>query len=401
MIDAYKKLFSHQGTVSFTLAGLVARLPLPMMGIGIIMMISQTQGSYALAGAISACFVFTYAMLSPQISRLVDSYGQGNVLPIFTLISVLGTSLMLFTSWFQWHISLFFVAAILMGFMPCISAMIRARWTAIYKSDTQLQTAYSLETVLDEVTFIIGPPIAVALSVTLFPQAGIFIATNLLSVGVFLLAMQRNSEPTVENDATILSTEQTSSVIHFPLVKILALIMVFMGIIVGTIDIFSVAFADLHGNPATASLVLSAYAVSSCIAGLVFGAVKLSSPLHRLLLIGGIATFITTLPLAIIGSVYSLSGVVFISGIFFAPMMIVTMSLIEKAIPENKLTEGMTWLLAGLNIGVAIGAALTGQVVDYFSTYSGSWVAITASLLVMLTALLGYKWLNSSRKSHL
>ncbi|QAV24627.1 MFS transporter [Proteus hauseri] len=395
MIKTYKKLFSHQGTVLFTLAGLVARLPLPMMGIGIIMMISQTQESYALAGAISACFVFTYAILSPQISRLVDSYGQGNVLPIFSLISVLGTGLMLFISWLQWHISLFFVAAVLMGFMPCISAMIRARWTAIYKKNIQLQTAYSLETVLDEVTFIIGPPIAVALSVAFFPQAGILIATILLSIGVFLLSIQRKSEPTVEKNMDIISSEKNKSVIHYPLVKILALIMVFMGIIVGTIDIFSVAFADLQGNPATASIVLSAYAVSSCISGLVFGAVKLSSSLPRLLFVGGIATFITTLPLAIIASVYSLSGVVFISGIFFAPMIIVTMSLIEKAVPEKQLTEGMTWLLAGLNIGVAIGAALTGQVVDYFGTNSGSWVAISASMLVMLTAFIGYRRANS------
>ncbi|VTN09169.1 Uncharacterised protein [Raoultella terrigena] len=46
-----------------------------MAGIGIITLFSQ-QGGYALAGAISATFVLTYALLSPQISRYVDRYGQ-------------------------------------------------------------------------------------------------------------------------------------------------------------------------------------------------------------------------------------------------------------------------------------------------------------------------------------
>ncbi len=44
--------------------------------------------------------------------------------------------------------------------------------------------------------------------------------------------------------------------------------------------------------------------------------------------------------------------------------MIVAMSLVERLVPEQRLTEGMTWLLAGLNVGVALGAAFSGHVVD-------------------------------------
>ncbi|MEX3024922.1 MULTISPECIES: MFS transporter [Proteus] len=110
--------------------------------------------------------------------------------------------------------------------------------------------------------------------------------------------------------------------------------------------------------------------------------------------LGGIATFLTILPLVFVSSIYSLSLVVLISGIFFAPMIIVTMSLIEKSVPENQLTEGMTWLLAGLNVGTAIGATLTGQLVDYSGVQSGVWIAIGASALVMLIAFLGFQRIN-------
>ncbi|WP_193015357.1 MULTISPECIES: MFS transporter [Gammaproteobacteria] len=401
MISTYQTLFSYKGTTSFTLAGMVARLPLPMMGIGIIMMISQLTDSYALAGIISASFVFTYALLSPQISRLVDTYGQYRILPLFTLISVIGIGGMLLTTWLQWHISLFFIFAVLIGFMPCISAMVRARWTAIYKEDSRLQTAYSLESVFDEVTFILGPPISVTLSVAFFPQAGLLISAIFLIIGVFFFVLQRDTEPEITPLSSELTCHKTQSVIRFSLVKVLTFIMIFMGVIVGTIDIFSVAFAHIQGMPAGASLVLSAYAVGSCFAGLFYGTLKLSTPLHRLLFLGGIATFITMLPLIFVDSIYSLSLVVLISGIFFAPMIIVTMSLIEKIVPANQLTEGMTWLLAGLNVGTAIGATLTGQVVDYFGVQLGVWIAIGASALVLLTAFLGFQHINdkSSKNS--
>lgn len=52
MATAYRTLFQAPGSKAFTLAGLLARLPLPMtgIGIGIITLLSQAYGSYALAG---------------------------------------------------------------------------------------------------------------------------------------------------------------------------------------------------------------------------------------------------------------------------------------------------------------------------------------------------------------
>ncbi len=90
-------------------------------------------------------------------------------------------------------------------------------------------------------------------------------------------------------------------------------------------------------------------------------------------------TFLSIVPMWWVVGVYSLSVVVFISGVFFAPTMIIAMTLVEKIVPQNKLTEGMTWLLAGLNIGVAIGAMLTGKMVD---TYGPTQVTPLLSLAV-------------------
>lgn len=360
-----------------------------MTGIGIITMLSQLRGSYALAGAVSATFVLTYALMSPQVSRMVDRYGQRRVLPLSAGLSVVGLLLLLACTY--WHTPdwTLFLAAVLAGFMPSMSAMVRARWTAIYRGEPHLQTAYSLETVLDEVTFIAGPPISVGLSVAVFPQAGPLAAVVMLAIGTLALAAQVSTEPPVESAEE--KRTRTASIFRLADVRLLTLLMVAMGVIVGTVDIVSVAFAEQMGSPAAASIVLSCYAIGSCAAGLLFGALKLKTPLHTLLLLGGLATAATTLPLLMAGNIAGLSAAVLVAGLFFAPTMIVAMSLVERIVPERQLTEGMTWLLAGLNVGVAMGAAASGQLVDMEGARYGFNVALAAGAAVLLVAVWGHR----------
>ncbi|ATZ63447.1 MFS transporter [Acinetobacter bereziniae] len=387
MIDAYRELFLKPHTTTFTMAGLIARIALPMSSIGIILMISQLYDSYALAGLVSATFVLTYALISPQVSRLVDRYGQRDILPIVTIICTVGFVILIYSAWNQTGNWCLFIGAFLAGFMPSISAMVRARWTELYRDHPRLQSAYSLETVLDEVSFIIGPPLSVGLSIILFPQASLIVAILLLIIGVIILILQRATEPQLDDLNTHLPN--SGSIIQLANIRLLTLLMLSMGVIVGTVDIVSVAFAEAVSQPAAASLVLSAYALGSCISGLWFGALKLSMPLHRLLLRVGIATAIATIPLAWINSIAILTCVVFVAGIFFAPTMIVAMSLVERLVPKHRLTEAMTWLLAGLNIGVALGAASAGQMLDRYGLEYGFLIALSAGAIVFILALFG------------
>ncbi|PII14399.1 MFS transporter [Stenotrophomonas indicatrix] len=396
MATPYRDLFAAPGTTGLALAGLLARLPLPMTGIGFITLLSQLRGSYALAGAVSATFVLTYALLSPQVSRWVDRHGQRRVLPWATAASATGLLLLLACTLLRAPYWTLFAAAILAGCMPSVSAMVRARWTAIHRGRPQLQTAYSLETVFDEVTFIAGPPLSVGLSVAIWPQAGVLAAALLLVVGVTLLVLQRGTEPPLQ---ACEGGASSRSLLRQPEICLLALLMLAMGVVVGTVDITSVAFAEQRGQPLAASAVLSAYALGSCVAGLLFGALKLQVPLQRLLLLGAGATALTTLPLLSVGTLPALAIVVLLAGLSFAPTMIVAMSLVEQRVPEWRLTEGMTWLLAGLNIGVALGAALSGQSVDAGGVHSGFVVALVAGSVVLLIALLAQGALRTSASS--
>lgn len=385
MANPYRELFTAPGTWAFALAGLVARMPISMTGIGIITMLAQLRGSYGLAGAVAATFSLATAVLAPQISRLVDRRGQSRVLPIATGISVLGMVTLLVCTHWQAPAWTLFAGAVLTGFMPSMPAMVRARWTEVHRDKPQLQTAYALESVLDEVCFIAGPPLSVGLSVAVFPQAGPLAAAAFLAVGVFAFVAQRATEPPVHATAA----NERGSVIRFSGVRILVLLLVAMGTIVGTVDVVSVAFAEQQGQPAAASLVLSVYAIGSCSAGLLFGALKLQTPLPRIFLLCGLATAATTLPLLLATNILGLSLAVLVAGLFFAPTMIVAMALIEKLVPSSQLTEGLTWLITGLGIGVAAGAAAAGQVVDTYGPRIGFAVALTAGAVVLVVAVFG------------
>ena len=393
MANPYAELFQAPGARAFVLAGMLARMPVSMTGIGLITMLSQVHGGYGLAGAVAAVFALATALCAPQVSRLVDRYGQGRVLPIAALVGGGALLLLLLCTHLQAPHWTLFVFAALAGCMPNMSAMVRARWAALYRGQPRLQTAFALESVLDEVCFIIGPPISVGLSVVLFAQAGPLAAALLLAVGVTLFVLQRRTEPPVHEHRG----PQGRWLIASPSVLILMIVLMAMGVVVGVVDVVSVAFAQQQGQPAAASVVLSVYAIGSCLAGLAFGALKLKASLPRQLLVCGVATALTTSPLLLVSNIAGLALAVFISGLFFAPTLIVSMALVEQIVAPSRLTEGMTWLITGLSIGVAIGAASSGWMIDRFGAARGFWGALAAGAVVLGAAVPGYRRLGQGR----
>jgi MFS family permease len=390
MANPYRELFNAPGARAFVLAGMIARMPISMTGIGLITMLAQLQGGYSLAGAVAATFALATAICAPQVSRMVDRYGQGRVLPISALIGGGALLMVLLCTRLQAPNWTLFVFAALAGCMPSMSAMTRARWTELYRGQPQLQTAYALESVLDEVCFIVGPPLSVGLCVVAFPEAGPLAALLMLAIGVTAFVLQTGTEPPVHPH----EDHERGSIIRSGAIRLLLVLMVALGTIVGVVDVVSVAFAQQEGHRAAASIVLSMYAIGSCLAGLAFGALKLDIPLPRLFLYGGVATAVTTLPLLLAGDIFGLSMAVFVAGLFFSPTLIVAMALVENIVPAAKLTEGLTWLVTGLSIGVAIGAASSGWLVDAFGARSGFWAALAAGVVVLAAAIQSFRRLG-------
>jgi predicted MFS family arabinose efflux permease len=139
-----------------------------------------------------------------------------------------------------------------------------------------------------------------------------------------------------------------------------------------------VAFATQQGQPAAASIVLSFYALGSCVMGLVFGTLRLQAPLSRQIAWVGASVCITAVPLLLATNVFTLTLAVLLAGITFGPTITVAMGLVEQQVAHQRLTEGMTWLLTGIAMGVALGAAAAGWATDLWGARVSFVVALLA-----------------------
>jgi MFS family permease len=392
MANHYRELFTTPGVTGLVIAGSIARLPQAMIGIGIITMLVEQTGLYWLAGSVAGTFTLANALIGPQVSKLVDRRGQSRILPWVTVFSVGMLLALILAVYLRAPAALLFVLAALAGTMPSIPAMIRARWTQLFRGKPQLHSAFSLDTVLTELAFIIGPPLAIGLSVGFFAEAGPLVAVVLLVVGVTAFLMQRQTEPKV----VVGVSGEARSVLLIPGVPTIVLALFAMGVIGGSIDVAVVAFASAQGWPASASFILATYAFGSMVAGLTFGAFRVSLPIERQFLIGILITAITAvLPIFSTG-VYMLCAMLFVAGMSFAPTMVVVMNLGTLLIPPARITEGLTWMTTGINIGVALGGVLAGLVIDGYGAQAGFGVAIGAGLAMVVIVLLGLSTLRAA-----
>jgi MFS family permease len=386
----YRALFAAPGSRAFSAAGLLGRMPLSMMGIGVVTMISQLTGRYGLAGALTATIALAAAALGPQISRLVDRLGQRRVLRPATLVALAAAAGLLLAAHFEWPDWVLFVCAAGIGSVPSLGAMIRARWAALYRDTPHLHTAYSFESVVDEVCFIFGPIISIGLSTAWFPEAGPLLAACFLAVGVFWLTAQRATEP----EPHPRTHGSGGSALRSAGLQVLVATFVATGTIFGAVDVVTVAFAEEQGHKAAASGVLALYAAGSCIAGAVFGLLHLKGAAERRWLLGICTMAVSMIPLLLVGNLPFLAVALFVAGLSIAPTMITTMSLIEQHVPRAKLTEGMTWVSTGLAVGVALGSSVAGWVIDSAGAKAGYGVPAVSGAVAVAVGFLGYRRLS-------
>ncbi|MFE9494385.1 MFS transporter [Streptomyces collinus] len=390
MPSPYRALFAEPGTKSFSAAGFLGRMPLSMMGIGVVTMVSQLTGRYGLAGALSATIALSAAMIGPQISRLVDRHGQRRVLRPATLAALTAAAGLLLAAHFGRPDWVLFVCAAGIGSVPSLGAMIRARWAALYRGTPKLHTAYSFESVVDEACFIFGPIISIGLCTAWFPEAGPLLAACFLAAGVFWLTAQRATEP----EPHPREHHGGGSALRSAPLQVLVLTFVATGTIFGSVDVVTVAFADERGHKGAASVVLALYAAGSCLAGAVFGLMRFAGAPERRWLLGVAATAVSMIPLLLVGNLPLLAVALFVAGLSIAPTMITTMSLIEEHVPRAKLTEGMTWVSTGLAVGVALGSAAAGWVIDAAGARAGYGVPAVSGAVAVAVGFLGFRRLR-------
>ena len=86
MPNAYVELLRTPGGPAFSAAAFIARLPISMYGIGIVLLVEGETGRYGVAGGVAATFILAAAFGQPLLSRRIDRLGQARA--AFPLLAV-------------------------------------------------------------------------------------------------------------------------------------------------------------------------------------------------------------------------------------------------------------------------------------------------------------------------
>lgn len=390
MLGIYGDILRLPGATRFCLAGAVGRLPLSMAGLGIVLLVVERTGSYRDAGLVSAGYIVTAAIFAPIQGRIADRSGQTPVLLISSTIFAIGISLVL------WSAGGPLLTAILCASVAGIGApqtgnMSRRRWSQLVER-RQLNTAFALEAVLEEVVFVVGPVLVTFLTINVEERTGLLTATVCAVAGSWALALQRSTDP---------GRAERTGIARDPLpagsLAVVVWAAICLGIMFGSAEVLVVAFTDEQGHKSLSGVVLAVWAASSLLAGLIVGARSWqASPLVRLRLSSGLLA-VLFIPLPWVPSIPMLVVVMAATGLMIAPTLIAVTALVESTMPMSRLTEAFMWMGAGLAAGVAPGASVSGWVIDQADASAGFVVPLLAAATTALIAIV-YRSPSASRR---
>ena len=196
MLTSYRRVFSYPGAFAFSFTGLVARLPIAMMTLGIVLLVSALTGSYALAGQVSAAYIIGNAGAAIPQGRLVDRFGQARMLYVDAALFAITTALMVLSITGDWALPLPHLLAALAGAsIAPVGGLVRSRWAHLLDDESERHTAFAVEGVIDEAVFVTGPALVTFLSTLHAPQSGLLVALVVGTVGALALAAQRRTQP--------------------------------------------------------------------------------------------------------------------------------------------------------------------------------------------------------------
>jgi len=408
VLTPYRSILSLPGANAFTWWGLLARAQMAMTELGVFLLVQIEYGSYAEAGKVVGIVALSWVVVGPVIATLVDRYGQSRVLRWSIALSTLGRVGLTACAVAHepvWILALF---APLIPATGSISTYTRARWSHTARSADELNTAFSLEASLDEILFIVGPAATTILCTQVASWAGIAFSTLTLVIGGYAFIALRDTEPPVElrvrhgapAPRRRLRTPRLGShlLISVPAVLITGAIFTAQGALFASTDAATVAFADEAGVKALSGPVLAVFALGSLLGGVAYGSRVWRRSLASRLAWGITLTGVGVSTFSLAPNLGVLALAMFLTGFVVAPTMAVGDGLVQALVPRNRLTEGMAWTRVGIDLGIGMGATLSGYLIEKHGASGGFAVATTAGLFSAAVALLSWRYLNSRRR---
>ena len=358
-VARYRELFANPHAAALLGWSIVARLPMGMAALALVLLVRGTGAGYGEAGLVAAAYEIAVAIGAPYAGRQVDRRGARLVLRRRTVVYPLLFGLVAVLGQVGAPVAAIAIVAAAAGLtLAPVASVLRTVLPAVAGADGA-RTAYALDAALQEVIFV-GGPLLVAVLAAIEPAAAVAGAAVLAAVGTFgflRIPPVRAAGPAEEHHTSRLGALSAVGV------RTLALLCVWLGLGFGAIEIAAPAFAEAQGNRALAGVALAGFSAGSLVGGLL-AALRPSSDERRRIIVGTfVLTGLMALPLAA-GSIGAMTLLLFFAGLPVAPIVAAIYGQIGRVATAGSVAEAFSWFSTSVTFGIAGGSVAGGWLID-------------------------------------
>jgi hypothetical protein len=360
----YRAALTAPGALLPAAASVLARLPIAMIGLALLLYVQRATGSFAIAGVVSAAALVGVAIGSVLQGRVIDRFGATRPLLLVSALFTVVVAGAIVAVEADAPAPLLVVLALGVGLSePMVGSSSRALWGRLIPTGPTRNAAYAYEAISMEVFFILGPGIAgVLLLSDWWPGVGVVAGAAAMVIGTVAFALT----PAVRawghgGDRSHLGL---LGAVGTPGMRTVALAAFGFGLTIGFVEVAVPAAASLQGKAAMGGVLLSLWSISSVAAGVFYGVRPWPRAMHQrpaALLLG----FSLTLPLlALPGTLVGLALALLVAGILITPQATTHSALIDVVAPPGTSTEAFGWVITAVTLGLAGGQSLSGVLVE-------------------------------------
>lgn len=388
LLGTYREVIGHTGAL-LPVISFLGRLPVAMIQFGSVLLVTETSGSLATGGVVACALALGQVTMGPLVGRLADRRGQRPVVLGFSLLNAVAIALYTLGALLQLPTPVLVVLAVLAGAsIPGIGPLARARAVPLVREaggdDRLVNTVLSLESTMDELSFVLGPAFVGLAAVAGHPAYAFGVAALLVAVcgsGFALHPTGRTARavqvPRARGDRERLPRQ----------VVVVRVGLVFLGVLLGACGAGITALTEELGQPGQAGLVYAAMGVMSAVVGLSMAALPERFGLYARWRVATAAAALLSLPLVWTDSMTALYLVVTVFGAVYAPNLITGFALTERSCPPRRLAEGMTFAASAFVGGQAVTLAVAGHLAESHGPGAAFALGSVAAAVAFLVAL--------------
>jgi len=361
-LQRYAALFSRPDLRAAILASIVGRLPIGISGLALLLLVQAREDSFVDSGLVTAAYLAGLAGIAPLVGRLIDRLGPRPVLLVAGVAYPIALLTLVTAVNHGAPLGLVLALSFLAGAtLPQITTCIRTLYRRELDDDVLLVAALSLDSVLIEMVFIVGPMLVAFVVAIASPDLAVLLGALCAAVGAILVTRT----PALTRWPIEQSRHRSLlGVLHDARFRRLLVILVSYAAVFGLVDIAVASYAFEVRRPALAGVILGVMSIGSAAGGLAYGSRSWYLPLTTQFALALAIMGVSIAPMAFIANPLLLAVAAIASGVTMAPPLIIQSTMVAKTMPTSRMAEAFTWITTAMLCGVGIGFAFGGVVAE-------------------------------------